>query len=290
MTDAANLEITTMWTIDYHDSNLVSSHRGTLPVLIACPHGGTAAPDDVPERTGKKTPSGCDFEKTSDLHTREIGQAVAQRMLDVFGEAPYVVAAQFHRKYIDANRSRCCAFETAAAARYYDEYHRTLRAFADEISAEHGGLGLLFDIHGTAGIAAEPADVYLGTADGQTIARLLARDPSAMWRRRSLRGDLLAAGHVVSPRQPGDDEVPALSGGFTVRHYGSSHEDGIDAIQLEIDDALRKDVGQRNALIDVLAFAFGNGADRWVDRVRSSPSSTSTGGGERGVRVAEGAA
>ena len=254
-----------MWSIDYRIANLVANHRGTLPVLVTCPHGGRAAPDDVPERTGKKTPSGCDFEKSSDLHTSEIAQGVAQRMLDLFGEAPYVVVAQFHRKFIDANRSRACAFESAAAARCYDEYHHTLRGFVDDIRAEHGGLGLLFDIHGTAGIASDPADVYLGTANGQTVARVLEADPQAMWRRRSLRGFLQAAGHVVSPKLPGDPEVPQLSGGFTVREYGSSHDDGIDAIQVEIAAPLRSDAGRREALIDELAFAFANLARRWVD-------------------------
>jgi N-formylglutamate amidohydrolase len=231
-----------MWNIDYQSVNLVASHRGTLPVLITCPHGGQAAPDDVPERQGQATPSGCNFEKGSDLHTREIAQGVAQRMLELFGEAPSVVIAQFHRKFIDANRSRRCAFESPAAARYYDEYHRTLRAFADD-----------------------PADIYLGTANGQTVARLMAADPQALWRRRSLRGFLLAAGHGVSPRQPGDAEVPSLSGGFTVRQYGSSHADGLDAMQLEIIDTLRKSEGARYVLVEQLAFAFGNLAHRQVD-------------------------
>jgi N-formylglutamate amidohydrolase len=259
-----------MWNIDYQSVNLVASHRGTLPVLITCPHGGQAAPDDVPERQGQTTPSGCNFEKSSDLHTHEIAQGVAQRMLQIFGEAPSVVIAQFHRKFIDANRSKRCAFESPAAARYYDEYHRTLRAFADDIRAETGGLGLLFDIHGTSGVASDPADIYLGTANGQTVARLLAADPQALWRRRSLRGFLLAAGHGVSPRQPGDAEVPSLSGGFTVRQYGSSHADGLDAMQLEIIDTLRKDEGPRNALVEQLAFAFGNLVALYVDLRKQS--------------------
>jgi N-formylglutamate amidohydrolase len=254
-----------MWTIEYRSTNLVASHRGTLPVLVTCPHGGRAAPDDVPERKGKTTPPDCNFEKSSDLNTSEIAHGVAQRMLNLFGEAPYVVVAQFHRKFLDANRSRRCAFESPAAGRYYDEYHRTVRAFVDDIRAEHGGIGLLFDIHGTAGIASDPADVYLGTADGQTIARLLEADPQAMWRRRSLRGFLQAAGHVVSPKRPGDPEAAPLNGGFTVREYGSSNDDGIDAIQLELAAPLRSDKGRREALIEQLAFAFANLAHRWVD-------------------------
>ena len=128
---------------------------------------------------------------------------MAQRVLEVCGEAPYVVIAQYHRRYLDANRSRDCAFEHPDAAPFYDEYHATVRAFADEIRTENGGLGLLFDIHGTAGIAGDPAVIFLGTANGETVARLLAADPQALWRRRSLRGYLEAAGHGVSPSAAG---------------------------------------------------------------------------------------
>jgi N-formylglutamate amidohydrolase len=254
-----------MWQIKYPALNLVARHRGALPVLIACPHGGDVIPSDVPVRDGRSTPEGCDFEPAKDLNTREIGVGVAQRMLDIFGQAPYVVIAEFHRKCIDANRSRRCAFEVPAAQRYYDEYHNTLRAFVDEIRAENGGLGLLFDIHGTVGIPADPAAIYLGTANGETITRLLATDPNALWRRCSLRGFLEAAGHVISPRQPGVPETPALSGGFTVRTYGSSHADGLDAMQVEIDDSLRRDPDERNALIEVLAYAIGNLVSRYAD-------------------------
>jgi N-formylglutamate amidohydrolase len=254
-----------MWQIEYRVSNLVSSHRGTLPVLIACPHGGDAIPAGVTaDRTGQGLPPNCDFEDSRDLFTRELARGIAQRMVELFGEAPYVVIADFDRKRIDANRRRECAFEMAAAAPFYDEYHATLRAFVDEIRADNGGLGLLFDIHGTAGIAGDPGEIFLGTADGQTLARLLQADPLAPFRRRSLRGYLQAAGLAVSPPQPGP-EVPKLSGGFSVRTYGSSNADGLDAMQLEIITPQRTDPDKRQALSEVLAHAFGNLAARWAD-------------------------
>jgi hypothetical protein len=64
--------------------------------------------------------------------------------LDVFEEAPYVVIAEFHREYIDANRAPACAYEDEDLdpTPYYDEYHNTIRSFVEEIRAENGGLGL----------------------------------------------------------------------------------------------------------------------------------------------------
>ncbi|MFH0343572.1 MAG: N-formylglutamate amidohydrolase [Chromatiales bacterium] len=258
-----------MWTIEFETPNLVSSHRGTLPVILSCPHEGTRKPEKVPMRTGKEIPSDCHFNNEGDSHTREITTGVAQRMLDIFGEAPYVVIAEYHRKYIDANRPDLpqtpnCAYEVGAAQPFYDEYHNTLRNFVNEIRAENGGLGLLFDIHGTQPIGGDEADLYLGTDNGNTVARLLKADPQALFRRRSLRGFLEAAGYVVSP-EPGKSENPAVEGGHTVRTYGSSHEDGLDAIQIEIVSTLRNDAQKRADLIETLAYAIDNLVTRYAD-------------------------
>jgi N-formylglutamate amidohydrolase len=247
-----------MWTISYSRAKFVSSHPGTLPVILTCPHDGNENPG-VPERTGSA--SGCPpFTKRRDLHTRQITEGVAQLVLDLFGEAPYVVIAEFHRRYIDANRSPDCAYEDPKAKQYYDEYHATIRNFVSEIRAENGGLGLFFDIHGTDN---EPDTIFLGTGDGSTIARLLQVDPQAMWRRRSLRGFLEAASYKVSPQKPGIPET--LPGGFTVRTYGSSNSDGLDAIQIEIGSRLRKDGLEREVLTEVLAYATNSLVARYAD-------------------------
>jgi len=84
-----------------------------------------------------------------------------------------------------------------------------------------------------------------------------------MWRRRSLRAFLEAAGYTVSPQKPNVPE--ALPGGFTVRTYGSSHADGLDAIQIEIGSRLRADGLEREVLIDVLAYATTSLLARYAD-------------------------
>jgi hypothetical protein len=80
-----------------------------------------------------------------------------------------------------------------------------------------------------------------------------------------LRGFFEAAGHVVSPKQPDICETPAVDGGYTVRTYGSSHADGVDAIQIEIAAPLRDDAEKRAALIEYLAYAIGNLVARYAD-------------------------
>jgi len=238
-----------MWVIAYEQNQLVSRHVGTLPVLLTCPHGGTAQPPGVPERTGSSP--GCPpLKKAADTFTRQITTAVAQLILETLGEAPYVVIADFHRKYIDANRSAACAFDVEAAAPFYAEYHQTIRKFIDTIQSDNGARGFLFDIHGTTTIEEDPADVYIGTDNGESVRRLLLDDPLAVFRRRSLRGLLLAAGYVVSPAQPRILETPQVNGGFTTSTYGSSLATGLDAMQIEIAQPIRLDTKRRKAFIE----------------------------------------
>jgi N-formylglutamate amidohydrolase len=233
-------------------NKLVVSQRGTMALLLACPHNGMQVPPGVPKRQGA---AGCRFATDGDRETRDVTSSVAECVRDLCGLSPYVVIAAFHRRYIDANRPAECAYEVEAAAPYYAEYHATLRAFVDEIRANHEGQGWLLDIHGAAVVPEDPADVYLGTARGASVRRLLDRDPRALWSRRGLHSQLTACGYVVSPSGPGACPPAALEGGYTVRTYGSTQADGIDAVQLEIAAPIRVDDDRRHAFADHLAQA-----------------------------------
>jgi N-formylglutamate amidohydrolase len=252
-----------MGTITYEETNLVSRHRGTMPAILTCPHGGDGQPPGVPNpRTGAGLPPDCRFEPNTDRFTRTITRGVAQLLFDVFGEAPYVVIANFDRAFIDANRREECAFEDRDARPFYEEYHNVIRNFVDEIRADNGGLGLLFDIHGTVEIAHDPADVYLGTLNGEAISSLLSRDPLAMSRRRSLPGLLRDVDYTVSAKIP-----ETLRGDFTLETYGSSNANGVDAIQIEIESKLRTDPdpSKRNVFIEDLAYAISSLIARYAD-------------------------
>src|SRR5262245_10926701 len=252
-----------MRNIAYIEKLLVSHYQGGMPVILTCPHGGDKQPPGVPNpRTGVGLPSDCRFETNTDRFTRTITKGVAQVLFDVFGEAPYVVIANFDRAFIDANRrvSNKCAFEDQDAQQFYDEYHNTIRNFVDEIRADNGGLGLLFDIHGTAQITHDPAEVYLGTLNGRAISNLSSRDSLALSRRRSLPGLLRETGYVVSAKIP-----ETIQGDFTLETYGSSNADGVDAIQIEIESNLRTNTAKRDVFIEDLAYAISSLVARYAD-------------------------
>ena len=174
-----------MRNIDYAENLLVSRHQGSMPLILTCPHGGDKQPPRVTKkRTGTGLSAYCRFETNTDRFTRTIARGVAQFLFDVFGETPYVVMADFDRAYIDANRSKPCAFEDRDAEEFYNEYHNTIRGFVDEVRSDNGGMGLLIDVHGTTRLNSDPADIYPGTLNGASVGNLVKRDPLSMTRRR----------------------------------------------------------------------------------------------------------
>lgn len=239
-------------------SLLVDVHRGNMPLLLTCPHDGHEGPFGVPERTG--APPGCDFQKKRDLRTALVTERVAMKIWQATGRSPYVVVARFHRKFIDANRASECAYAAAQAAPFYEGYHSRVAAYVAEILRQNAGKGFLFDVHGTREIMSDRADVYIGTCNGATL--LAGFDRRSIFMQHGLHGLLTSVApaapgrerraYRVSPANDSAFETSNVSGGFTVRHYGSL----INSIQLEIADTIRTDESRRDTFADDLALCL----------------------------------
>lgn len=260
-----------MQIITYEEQLLVQQHRGTLPVILTAPHGGSARPAQVSVRKEAETPPGCDFQTSRDNETAAMTAAVAQKILDLTGLSPYVVIAQFHRKYIDANRTETCAFTDPDARLFYLEYHARVAEFVAEVLRQNQGRGFLFDIHGTQVIAGDRADIYIGTANGASLPA--GFDRRSLFLQHGLHGLLVAARHPtgpdgqgpafsyrVSPANESVLETGAVSGGFTIRHYGAT----INCIQVEIANTVRDDPATRALFIGDLALAIINFVRRYA--------------------------
>jgi hypothetical protein len=234
-----------------------------MPIILTCPHGGSEELDSIRERTEADTPADCDgssaFNDSRDVRTIEVTEGMAQKILDITGLSPYVVIALFHRRWIDANRRRSCAFTDQDAAPFYDEYHNRIDGYIDQIRRENNNRGFLFDIHGT---GEAEADIFLGTRDGDTLRPEFSRND--LFRRHGLAG-LLNTVHQpnptgepaefeyrVNPGNAAQDEI--LNGGMTVRRYSSR----LNCIQIEITRSIRDDDTRRDLLIEALAFALIN--------------------------------
>jgi N-formylglutamate amidohydrolase len=227
---------------------LVNVQRGTLPVILSAPHGGTLSVPDATQKTRGTT--------VRDTHTEEIALLVAKFLEERLEGKPYFAIAQFSRRYADANRGPGTRAEEAYGSeggkRQYDAYHRALREHVDEVR-EKFGVGLLIDIHGQ---SARPAQIIRGTVNGETVRNLLERHGlEAVIGPQSVFGRLDALGYEVEPpvreatRSPKDEEL--FIGGYIVRAYGSHRSDGIDAIQIELGRDLRESNVRRKLARDL---------------------------------------
>jgi N-formylglutamate amidohydrolase len=229
--------------------NSIIAVSGNLPILLTVPHGGTDGVSGVPARSRGTT--------VTDTYTIELATALAEHLERTLGAKPYVVAARFSRKFIDANRSEGEAFETPDAKPVYDAYHDQIRLFGAEMKQRFPRGVLLLDIHGQSD---DPGMLHRGTQNGATVAALLRRHGAqALVGQNSIFGVIQARGYsVFPPNTPIGDprENPHLNGGFTVQTYGSGKANGMDAIQLEIGRHLRRDAGFIAALGDAVGVFY----------------------------------
>jgi N-formylglutamate amidohydrolase len=223
-------------------SSLILARAGNLPILLTAPHGGLQGVPEVPVRSRGTT--------LTDAHTIELAEAVSKHLGKALGAEPYLVAARFSRKYIDANRAEEDAFDSPQAKPVYDAYHGQIRQFIAQIKERFPQGGLLLDIHGQAD---DPGTLHRGTRNGTTVAALVRKHGSdALGGPQSVLGVVQARGYkVFPPNALGDpQEERRYNGGYTVHTYGSRSPHGLDAIQIEVGRDLRRDAGFIAALAE----------------------------------------
>jgi N-formylglutamate deformylase len=222
--------------------NPVTITEGAGPIILAQPHGGTFVPEDILD-TLNETGRGL---ADTDWHIT--------RLYDGLIEGATIVAANFHRYVIDANRdpsgvslypgqntTGLCPttdFDSnpiyrdgaepdadaieARRQKFHAPYHAALRAEIDRVRGIHG-IAILYDCHSIRSDIPFLFDGLLpvfniGTNDGRTCAPGLEKAVVDICQK--------AAGYdtVVNGR---------FKGGWTTRHYGDP-VNGVHAIQMEL--------------------------------------------------------
>ncbi len=225
-------------------ASLVRVERGTLPVVLSVPHGGSEPVPGAPERR-----QGV---RLRDDFTAELAEGVLKELETQGKSRPSLVLARFHRRYVDANRLPAEAYESPAAKPVYEAYHGALRQEVASIRKRFGR-GLLLDLHGQ---KTDPDVIHRGTRNGRTVEALVRRSGrEAVVGPDSLFGLLARTGYRIYP--PGEGkESPSYWGGTIIKTYGSHQPDGIDAIQVEVGRNLRTDSVKRQQLARDLAAAI----------------------------------
>ncbi|MBS1703429.1 MAG: N-formylglutamate amidohydrolase [Armatimonadetes bacterium] len=207
--------------------SLIETVQGDLPIILASPHGGTT---EIPG--GVRTGNGAkQFVVVTDTRTDDLARATAEEVERLFGKKPWVVIAQFSRKFVDVNRPIESGAESDPAREQYKAYHEAVKKAVEAVRTKFGH-GLLIDIHGQ---GAEKDTVFRGTQNLKTVAGL---SDDSLFGPSSFLGLLDASGIKIFPtmKNAHDPENPKFDGGYTVQTYG---KDGIAAIQLEFGASYR---------------------------------------------------
>ncbi len=113
---------------------------GSLPIVIASPHGGSERPEDIPDRIHGVT--------DMDANTQELAKTLGKVILAETGQHAHLILCRLHRIKVDANRRLLDAVEgNADAEKAWHEHHGFIEQACQQSVAKHG-FAFLIDLHG----------------------------------------------------------------------------------------------------------------------------------------------
>lgn len=87
--------------LDSGTSQFVTYYEGTLPLILAAPHGGRLFPSNIPDR---KLENGTIT--VTDAYTKDVALSIARRIHEKTGDIPHIVLLQLARTKVDVNRDK----------------------------------------------------------------------------------------------------------------------------------------------------------------------------------------
>ncbi len=202
-------------------------HAGNLPVIITVPHGGTAAPDDIPDRVSE---CGTIINTNDDVNTIDLALDIVEALLNISGgKSPYVIINTLSRQKIDQNRGfgeDCNPVSGRGGRAWLDFHDRFTGEIAIGAVLERFGAGLYIDLHGKPDNYGETIMVgYNLSATALSETDGILNDPVNGYAEKStLRFLSVAAG-------PGIDFAGLLRGNVSGHEsFGSLLQEGIDEL------------------------------------------------------------
>ncbi len=217
--------------------------KGTFPLIISTPHGGTLTCEEIPLR--KKGISGID-KGTIQLTNKivHLFESYNYKLKNQPWERPSLIISRIKRSYIDFNREEYEAYnpDSEIAGKLYRFYHEKINEFVS-YNLNTFGISLLLDIHGfekdKRPHGFRDVDIVLGTNNLKAIIDTSApkKDINNNIRERIIR-EFLDLGVSIAPGHPKRREY-ALTGGYIVQTYGFNNIENSKAIQIEFSDKIR---------------------------------------------------
>jgi len=135
---------------------------GTLPLIIAAPHGGTLRPDGIPNRSFGRV--------AQDSFTQEQARVLADQLEKQYGARPHLVICRLHRMKVDCNRELTEAAQgDPVAERAWNDFQGFIKEAREAVLRRHGE-GLFIDLHGHRHPEARVELGYLLTRDDLAVS------------------------------------------------------------------------------------------------------------------------
>ncbi|MFM8473086.1 MAG: hypothetical protein ACKOBV_06155 [Candidatus Kapaibacterium sp.] len=240
------------------EDGYIEYQPGTMPLVISVPHGGSLAPASFPDRDCE----GCSY--VQDAYTQELARSIREEFHVRTGCYPHVIYNLLHRKKLDMNRDSVTATDSnAALTTYWKEYHAFIDSAKSSVAREFGK-GLFIDLHGHGHAKARIEFGYLlddsrlrendSILDMEksfgisSIRSLVGANLTGDTHAELIRGDDALGTMFGNEGYPGvpskQDPYPLIddpyfNGGFNTLVHGSRNGGVIDAIQMELNSALR---------------------------------------------------
>lgn len=224
----------------YGRNGYIEYIAGNAPVIYTAPHGGSLAPDEIPDRTAGAC--GGSATTATDLNTADLVVAMQQRHRVRFGTYPHIIINRLARRKLDANRlplEAACGDPEAGIA--LEEWHAFIDV-AKRAVLRTTGRGWYMDMHGhghsiqrlelgyllTASQLDRPdatlddVGAYQDTASIRTISEWSPLSFSALLRGPASLGTLYANNGfpaVPSAPDPSPGSDPYFTGGDNTRRH-----------------------------------------------------------------------
>lgn len=124
-------------------SQFVEYHRGSLPIVITVPHGGSIAPDSIPNRNCNEPVF------KMEINTIEAALAISSSLQELTGCYPHLIINYLHRKKVGCNRKKILGtcFQPIAE-QVWDEYHQFIDSALIYAGEENENNKFLIDLTG----------------------------------------------------------------------------------------------------------------------------------------------
>ena len=224
--------------------------QGNTPLLLTFCHAGQRRIDgiEIDDSTTRRQNPGladCGYNTGRDTRTEVIAEAILA-YLDWQGIVPYIIVGQVHRMDMDLNRSwqhnqigyqngGVSVADINNAQQIYDAYSNAILAYSADIRARWPAAdtdrAFHFDIHGIS--LAAGVDIELGTLNGN------AADTNLVYGSTGVTLSVMAALQNQGFSFAANAATNATLEGCEILSTYGRHRGGLNAVQIELDQAIR---------------------------------------------------